>query len=169
VQELLGNLGIDWRLFIAQTINFLLVLWLLNRFVFKRIIKHLEERRSKIEQGLELTEKAKREIGRIDEARSRELEKARTEAEKILSNARSGASEKEKAALVVARAEAEKIMLKAREEAQKEKKEAVLGAKSEIQKLSSLIAEKILGRSVKEEDQEESAKEVMDYFEKYAK
>jgi len=164
--ELLQNLGIDWRLLIAQAINFLIVLWLLKTFVFKKVIGYLEKRKENIEQGLELTEKAKREIERIDEARQREIKKAREEAERILLSARSTAEEKEKAALNLARLEAEKIVEKARKEAKKEEKDAILGAQNEIKALSVLIAEKILSRSIKEEDQEESVREVMDYFEK---
>ncbi|HEX9722285.1 MAG TPA: F0F1 ATP synthase subunit B [Candidatus Paceibacterota bacterium] len=170
MSELFSNLGIDIRLLIAQTVNFLLVLFLLKKFVFGKVIRHLEERRTRIEQGLELTEKAKREMGRIEESRHRELEKARVAGEKVLADARGSAAEKEKAALVLVRVEAEKMLQKAKAEAAKEKTDAVRGAQSESQKLAVLMAEKILGRSVTREDQDRAAKEVMEYFEKnYAK
>ena len=164
--ELFSNLGIDGRLLLAQAVNFLLVLWLLNKFVFKKVLSHLEERRNKIEQGLELTERANREIERIDEARHRELEKARTEAEKILADARSSAIAKEKAALAVVRAEAEKVLLKAKKEASREKGDAVQAAKNEIQQIAVLMAERVLSRSVTKEDQDRAAKEVVEYLEK---
>lgn len=163
--ELLQNLGIDWRLLIAQAINFLIVLWLLNRFVFKKIISYLEDRKNKIEQGLELTEKAKREIQQISEARQREIKKTKEEADRILSEARNSASEKEKVVLSSARSEAEKMMLKAKDQAEKEKLSSILSAKLEIQKLSVLIAEKLLKRSTKPEDQESAAKEILDHLE----
>ena len=166
MQELFSNLGIDGRLLLAQAVNFLLVLWLLNKFVFKKVLSHLEERRNKIEQGLELTERATREMERIDEARHRELGKARTEAEKILADAGSSAAAKEKAALAVVRAEAEKMLLRAKEEARREKGDAVRGAKNEIQKLAVLMAESVLSRSVTKEDQDRAAKEVVEYLEK---
>ncbi len=171
MQELLQNLGIDWKILIAQTINFVLILWLLNRFVFKKIVKHLDERKNKIEQGLVLTEKAKREIEQISEARQREIKKAREEAEKILNDARSSSVEKEKAAMSLARLEAEKVIGKAKMEAVQEKKDAVLEAKSEIKKLALMVAEKMLHRSVKEEDQENAAREILENLEKtdYAK
>src|SRR3989344_4140632 len=165
MQELFSNLGIDGRLLLAQAVNFLLVLWLLNKFVFKKVLAHLEERRNKIEQGLELTERANREIERIDEARHRELEKARTEAEKILADARSSAAAKEKAALTVVRAEAEKMLLTAKEEARREKSDAVQAAKNEIQQIAVLMAERVLSRSVTKEDQDRAAKEVVEYLE----
>ncbi len=169
--DLLGNLGIDWKILIAQTINFLIVLWLLNRFVFKKITKHLESRKDKIERGLVLTEKAEREIERINEARHREIEKAKSEAEKILIDARSTAIEKEKAAITLARLESEKILNKAKREAGEEKNRAVLNGKTEMKKLAILIAEKLLSRSTKPEDQDTAAEEVLNQLEKmdYAK
>ena len=170
MNELFSNLGIDWRLLIAQAVNFLLVLWLLNTFVFKKVIAHLEQRRERIELGLELTEKANREIERIDEARHRELAKARAEAEAILADARSSAAEKEKAALVLVRQKAETMLAKAKSEAERGKMDAVRAAKEDMQKLAVFMAEKVLARSVTKEDQDRAVKEVMDYFAKdYAK
>lgn len=166
MQELLSNLGINGKLLFAQAVNFLLVLWLLNTFVFKKLIAHLERRRARIEQGLELTEKAEREMERIGDARHRELEKARVEAEKVLAEARSVSAAKRKEALVVVRAEAEKMLLKAKQESEKEKVETLLRSKSEIQKLAVLMAEKVLSRLVTKEDEERAAKEVLRYLEK---
>ena len=163
-------MGINGKLLLAQAINFLLVLWLLNKFVFKKLISHLENRRARIAQGLELTEKAEREMGRIEDARHRELEKGREEGEKVLAEARRSASAKEKAALALARSKAEEVLQKAKIEADKEKTDAVRGAKGEIQQLAVYMAERVLSRSVQKEDQDKAIKEVMDYFEKnYAK
>ena len=159
-------MGINGKLLFAQTANFLLVLFLLNKFVFKKVIRHLEERRTRIEQGLEFTEKAKREMERIESARHRELESAREQGEKLLLEARNSATTKEKEALAASRVEAEKVLQKAKIEAAKGKVEAIRGAKAEAQKLAVFMAEKILGRSVQKADEDASAKEVMEYFEK---
>ena len=166
MQELFSNLGINGKLLFAQAVNFLLVLWLLNRFVFKKLIAHLERRRARIEQGLVLTEKAEREMERIGDARHRELEKARLDGEKVMAEARSSASAKGKEALALVKAEAEKMLLKAKQESEKEKAETILRSKSEIQKLAVLMAEKVLSRSVTKDDQEAAAKEVLGYLDK---
>ena len=168
--ELFSNLGINGKLLFAQAVNFLLVLWLLNTFVFKKLIAHLENRRARIEQGLELTAKAEREMERIEGARHRELENARLEGERVLAEARNVSTAKGKEAFAVARAEAEKMLLKAKQESEKEKAETILRSKGEIQKLAVLMAEKVLLRSVTKEDEESAAKEVLGYLEKtYAK
>lgn len=166
MSELFTNLGIDIKLLFAQAFNFLLVLWLLNTFVFKKLIAHLERRRARIEQGLELTAKAEREMERIGAARHRELEKARAEAEKVLAEARSVSAAKEKEAFAMVRAEAGKMLLRAKQESEKEKTETIVRVKSEIQKLAILMAEKVLSRTVTKEDEERAAKEVLGYLEK---
>ena len=38
MSELLSKLGIDWRLLIAQLINFLILLFVLRRFAYKPIL-----------------------------------------------------------------------------------------------------------------------------------
>lgn len=82
--ELFENLGINWKLLLAQAVNFLLVLWVLNKFVFKRLLKFLEERRDKIAKGLVFSEKAKLELQRTEQARHRILSDARNQGELIL-------------------------------------------------------------------------------------
>jgi len=63
--------GVDLPKLIFQVINFLLLLYLLNRFLFKSVLKLLDERQAKIKKGLEDAETA---------ARDRELARAEREA-----------------------------------------------------------------------------------------
>ncbi|OGG44471.1 hypothetical protein A2841_00110 [Candidatus Kaiserbacteria bacterium RIFCSPHIGHO2_01_FULL_48_10] len=53
--ELLGQLGINGTLLLAQAVNFLLLLWILNRFLYKPIVKMLDERKAKAE-SMQLSE-----------------------------------------------------------------------------------------------------------------
>src|SRR3989304_6007424 len=47
--ELFGKLGIEWKLLLAQGLNFILLLIILRKFLYKPILKMLDERRSKAE------------------------------------------------------------------------------------------------------------------------
>ena len=51
---ILGNLGLDPGLFIAQLVNFLVVLLVLWRFAYRPLLKLLSERTEKIEGGLKM-------------------------------------------------------------------------------------------------------------------
>ena len=49
---IIKNLGIDWKIFLAQLVNFGIVFFVLKKFAFSPIQKLLKERQSKIEKGL---------------------------------------------------------------------------------------------------------------------
>jgi len=48
----LARLGVDWRLLVAQLVNFGLVLFVMAKWVYKPLLKVMDERASKIEQGI---------------------------------------------------------------------------------------------------------------------
>lgn len=166
MSELFSNLGINGKLLFVQVINFLIIFAVLAKFVFPKVIKFVEQRRRKIAEGLELTEKAHHEMQRIEEARHRELEKTRKEADVLLSQAKTDAQEKEHAMLAEAKNRAEEVGLQAKEDAQRAKIDALKDARREISKTALLFAEKVLARNIAKEDEERLAKEVGEELQK---
>tara|TARA_Y100000310_G_C20506076_1_gene726473 strand:+ start:416 stop:919 length:504 start_codon:yes stop_codon:yes gene_type:complete len=154
MSELFSNLGIDPRLLFAQVVNFILVLWLLNRFVFKKMLTFLDERKKGIEKGVELTAKAEREMERIGEARTRELREVREKAEEILVEAKAKGVIAEREMVAEARQGAEAVVEKAREESERKKQDALKEAQEEIQQRAFVLAEKVLSRSLTKEDEQ---------------
>ncbi|MDP4007135.1 MAG: F0F1 ATP synthase subunit B [bacterium] len=151
--DLFSNLGIDVKLLVAQAVNFLLVLWLLNRFVFKRILGFLEKRKQGIEKGVELTHKAEREMERIGEVRHRELEKARGLAEGILEKAKVKGNDMEQEFAAKARGEAEVLLQKAHMEGERKKQDVLREAEAELRDRAFQLAEKVLSRSLTKKDE----------------
>lgn len=67
---------IDWFVFFAQIVNFLLLVFLLKKFLYGRIVKAMDEREAKIVQRYEDAEQAKikaREEAEAYERKNREL------------------------------------------------------------------------------------------------
>jgi len=166
--ELFSNLGISPKLLFAQAVNFLLVLWLLNRFVFRRLLSLLEERRKKIEQGLELRDRAEKEVAQIGNARHRALQEIKKEAEAVLSQTRDLARQKEQELLQAAREQQDAILLKAREQGEKDKEDMIRKAQQEIRMRALFLAEQALGRTLTPKDEERIAKEVVQTLKDYA-
>lgn len=77
--EFITHFGIDWRLFLAQMVNFFLLLFLLKKFAYKPILAMLARRRQEIEKGLELRREAEDTLKRADELREQTLQQARTD------------------------------------------------------------------------------------------
>ncbi|MCH8244484.1 F0F1 ATP synthase subunit B [Patescibacteria group bacterium] len=169
MSELFSNLGIDVKLLLAQTVNFLLVLWLLNRFVFKKVLKFLDERKEGIEKGVELTVRAEREIERIGEARKVAMGKARKLAEDLLMEGKSKGQVAQKEIVAEARATAEVLLKKAKEESERKKQDALKEAEVEMQKRAFFLAEKVLLRSLTKEDQERMGQELLKEVQEHGK
>ena len=61
----------DWPHFIAQCISFAIVAFLLHRYAYKPILAVLEERKKRIQEGLENAEKIKQELANAQAKRTR--------------------------------------------------------------------------------------------------
>jgi F-type H+-transporting ATPase subunit b len=81
---ILGTFGLDWRLFIAQLINFAVIVFVLTKWMYRPLIKMMDERKKKIEEGVNNAELAKRKLGEAKETESRILHEARAQAQGIV-------------------------------------------------------------------------------------
>ncbi|MEE8369993.1 MAG: hypothetical protein V3S00_04405, partial [Dehalococcoidia bacterium] len=80
----IGALGINLPALIAQFINFTILLivlgWAFKRFLFPL----LDERRKRIQEGLEASDEAKRRLSETEKDVVAELEKARSEGQTLI-------------------------------------------------------------------------------------
>ncbi len=58
MNDLFEQLGINWKLFLSQTVNFFILLFVLKVFVYKPLLAIIKERSKKIKEGLEKAEEA---------------------------------------------------------------------------------------------------------------
>lgn len=161
MEDLFQNLGINGKLFLAQAINFLILFWILHKIVFKRLFAFLEQRRNRIEKGIEFAAKAEQEMQRINEARHVQIENAKKEGEKILAENKAAALLLAKETADIAKKEAEKIVMRAKEDAIRASHDAIRGAEEEIRDAAFLLAQKVLSRALTKQDEEKFAKEAL--------
>jgi F-type H+-transporting ATPase subunit b len=74
--ELLSQLGIDWKVFLSQTVNFFILLAVLTLFVYKPLIKIIKERNKKLKEGLEKAEEANIRLKEIDNIGKEKIKEA---------------------------------------------------------------------------------------------
>lgn len=108
--ELLGQLGIDWRLLLAQMVNFLVLLGVLYKFLYRPVLVHLEERTARIEKSLSEAKRIEVQARQADEARIQLVAEARKEAQMISERAVQEAEVLRKKMVDDARREAERIV-----------------------------------------------------------
>jgi len=66
MNQLIFQLGIDWKLFLSQAVNFFILLLVLTFFVYKPIIKIIKQRNAKLKEGLDKAEEADVRLKEID-------------------------------------------------------------------------------------------------------
>ena len=95
MQEFITHFGIDWKLFLAQIVNFSVILFVLRKFVYTPILNMLRERREGIEKGVEMRAEAEKNLKDSDEMRNRTLQQAHGEALSIVNRAETIGKEKQ--------------------------------------------------------------------------
>jgi len=145
VDAVLQTFGIDVARLAFQIVNFLLLLYLLNRFFFRRVLALLDERQSKISQGLEDAETAARDRELARAERESALAEARREAEAMVQRAAKTAEATSAEILAEAKASADQITSRAREEISAEKDRALAEIRGEVADLALEAAGKLVG------------------------
>ncbi len=138
------NLGINWKIFLAQLINFGIVFFVLKKFAFSPIQKVLKERQTNIKKGLDDAEKATSELNMAKEKYKEEIKRARTEANKIIAGAQKQHDEIIQKADEKSQERSNQFVQKAEKEIQNKKKEMMADMKKETIELSILAAEQFL-------------------------
>jgi F-type H+-transporting ATPase subunit b len=101
-------LGIDGRLLLAQVLNFGVLLFVLNKILYKPLIKMLDDRKSKIEEALANNQKIEEKLSEITEKEKTILKKAQKKAEEESEKLMELAQEEKKKIIEEARAQADK-------------------------------------------------------------
>ncbi len=87
ILNILGSVGFNWHVALANFINFLIILFLLKIFFFKKIGGVLRERHQAIERGLEQAREAEIKLNHAEEEKEVILRNARKERDTIVANA----------------------------------------------------------------------------------
>jgi F-type H+-transporting ATPase subunit b len=136
--------GVNWTALLFQVVNFLLLLYLLNRFLFKRVFALLDERQQRISKGLEDAEAAARDREAARAEREAALADARKEAAELLANAQKIAEDSRREITETARAEADKLTERAREEIAGERDRAIADLQKHVAELALAAASKLV-------------------------
>jgi F-type H+-transporting ATPase subunit b len=157
----IGALGFNLPSLIAQFINFAILLilvgWASKRFLFPL----LDERRKRIQEGLEASEEAKQRLAQTETETAAELEKARQEGQALIGQAQQMSARIQEEARQSARAEAETLLERARSEIQLERDAAIADLRREFADLTITAAERVIRRSLDRKAHRELIEEVL--------
>lgn len=144
MHELFEAFGVDWRLLIAQAVNFGIVLVALTYFLYKPVTRVLEERRAVIARGVDEARRASEKLSRADEEAQSRIQTADGEAEGIVRSAREAAGSERTKLLRDAEARAAQIAEDAQARAEETAAKSRRESEQDIARLAVLAAEKVL-------------------------
>jgi F-type H+-transporting ATPase subunit b len=136
---------------LVSIVNFLVLLYLLRRFMWAPILATLDRRAAKIREGLELTESARREREQLKQEVEKILGEARREAGAIAERTTKAAEAAAADIRTQAKTEADRIRERGRTDAQALHDQALAQLRSEVASMVVLAASRILGREISPE------------------
>lgn len=158
--DLIKNFGIEPALLIAQIVNFLIILWLLQRYAFKPILKLLNDRKSAIAEGMRNAEDARVALEKAVEEEKKLLRKAQSDAQIILAEARKQSDETIAASREEAKVQVDRMLKEAREKMSQENREMEKRLALSAAQLAVDMLEKSLTGVFDAKEQEEAVKKL---------
>jgi F-type H+-transporting ATPase subunit b len=150
MEKLITELGINWKILIAQIANFAILLFVLKKFVYNPVIKLLEERGNKIAQGL-TDAKMNAELASATKTDyEAAMAKARTEAHNIFQEGKKEAEAKKHEMVEAAKKDVEMMIASGKKTLEAEKNKMVEEAKKDIVSLAMEATKKILADQSKD-------------------
>lgn len=139
------KLGIELPLLLTQIVNFTIMLVILTKLLYKPLLKSLEARRKKIEEGLMFAEKTKQQEEKLVQKKQEMIKEARDEAKVIFENTKKEAQKMKEELVEEGKHEVEgmKTKLLKEMEAREEKMEREL--MSQTVDIASSMVTRLLG------------------------
>ena len=155
-------LGMSLTEFIFYLVNFLILVGVLGKFLYKPFLNLMETRKQSIVDALDNAEAVNR---RADEKMAnydRKIAKLEAEGREIIKDAKIKAEEQANEIIEKANQRASQIMNRAEKEIEREREKAVLEMREQIAVLSLMAAEKIMERDVEVNGQDQIIEQVLE-------
>ena len=144
----MGELGINLPGLITQLISFTVLLFLLTKFLYKPVLKLLDERSEKIKKGLSDAELASKGAEEAAQRIEGEISQARLEGKKLIEEAQKASTKLRDTEKKKISVEIQGMMDKAKKEIESERDGAILELKNEFGSLVIGAASKVIEKEV---------------------
>ena len=160
MDSFISTFHIDWKIIVAQAINFIIVLFILYFLALKPLKKLMSERTERIEKGLEDAKTNATLVLNTKKEYEEMMNKARTEAQAIFMEAKADAESKKTEIIEQAQKDAENILQNGKKMLESEKAKILEEAKTEIVSLVVKATEKLLESHVDASYDEKALKQI---------
>ena len=143
----LATLGIDWKLFLAQLVNYGIVVVVLWKWAYQPLLQMLDTRKKKIEESLEKAKEIDTRMKRVGAEEGAMMKAAHEKAQTILVAAETGAKERMQEEVEATKKQVDSMLLKGKEELAAMKSQLILDAKQDLADVVVAAVSKIVGET----------------------
>jgi len=153
--EIIKNFGVNPILLAAQVINFLIIFFILKKFLYKPVLDILKKRQITIRDGIKQAEEARIKLEKVVAEEKNILRNAQLQAKKIIEESKVEAIEQTREANESAKKRTEKMINDAREQITRESMETEKRLAVNTSKLAVSFLEKTLKEFFSAKEQKE--------------
>ena len=164
--DFLKDFGVEPILLLAQMVNFAILLFILKRFLYKPILKVLEERKNKIATSMKQSEQIQKKFEELDAKQQEILDNARNESAQIIDAAKSEAKTLANQIQIEASNQAQQALKRAQETLALEKQKMISEAKKEIVSVVTSATQKVIGKMMTKKDNDRLVTEAVNETER---
>ena len=143
----IGALGINTVGLVAQIVNFTLLVLLLRAFLYKPVVRMLDQRAQRVKESMEQAEEVKLQLARTREDYAAEMKKARAEAQEVIAKAIAEGERLRQAARDEGKRDAEAFLTRARAQIERDREEASRALRGEVASLALMAAGQVVSKS----------------------
>ncbi|KKQ80337.1 MAG: ATP synthase subunit b [Parcubacteria group bacterium GW2011_GWC2_38_7] len=166
MDDLIKTFDIDWKLLIAQIINFTIVVLVLGVFALKPLIKLMKEREEKIAGGIKHAEEMEEKVKEIAKLKEEEIKAGRKDGQVIIAQAEKSAEDLRQEKIQKTIKEIEKMAVDARGRIREERDEMIKSVKDELGALISTALNRVSGQVIAEKTHTQLIDDVIKDLEK---
>ncbi|MCS7224496.1 MAG: F0F1 ATP synthase subunit B [Armatimonadetes bacterium] len=160
--EVLEKFHLDFRWILSQAVVFLILYWLVKRFLFPVLLRRIQEREERVRAAIEQAEKERQEMERLRKEYEEQLAHIHEEARARLHQAMEEAYQAREALLAQARESAERLHRQAMDQIALEREKLLIELRDYVAELSVRIAEKVIERSLTRDDHHEMINDILE-------
>ena len=146
--EALTALGLNIKIVIVQALGFLILLWLMKKFLFGRVQDIMQRRREEVVEGYEKNERAREELEELKKTYEASLANIENEAAQKMDQTVKESQKLAQEILTNTRQEADEMRERAVYDINQEKKKALAEIRDEVVNLSMQLTTKMIQKSM---------------------
>lgn len=145
---MLENLALNGRDLVVQMGGFLLLFWLLSKYLFGPLTQVIDERERRVKEKMDEAERNSLEMQTMRDEYQRRIAAIENDARDRIQSATREALAAKDELLASARSEADKLLERSRQEIGLEKQKAMVELRDKVTDLAILAAEKLIEKSI---------------------